>query len=242
MKPTPERIALLNEGLDEARNLMEMLSIDFHHLLKATLPHTHLPPFPPQVGILKKFTLTAQYLYDTEGWDCFSSLHSHTSDTLRSVACYIVGLHSTSLEEKFNLIKILADDPNSGVREFSFYALRPAIIQNPVEGIHLLTPWTQDSSERLRRFASEATRPRGVWCSHIPALKQEPWLALNLLTALKQDPARYVQLSVGNWLNDAGKDHPEWVKNLCQQWLNLPHPATEKICKRALRRFTRAKE
>ena len=115
-------------------------------------------------------------------------------------------------------------------------ALRPHLALELDAAIAELSAWTASPSERLRRFASEALRPRGVWCAHIAALKQEPGRALPILSPLRADPSGYVQDSVANWLNDAAKSQPGWVRALCAQWLQgTPAEATRRICQRALR-------
>lgn len=240
MKPNQERIALLNQGIIETKNLMDGLAIDFHLLSKATFPNITMQAFPPKTGMVKRMQLSAQAFYDQLGFAAFSALAKHSSDTIRGIACYILALHQLPLEEKFNLIKSLADDHHFGVREWAWLALRPEIIATPLEALMLLNPWTQDPSANIRRFASEITRPRGVWCGHIKLLKQEPWLAHPLLEKLNNDPAIYVQLSVGNWLNDASKDHPAWVTQLCASWeAKSDSSNTKKICKRALRNLNK---
>ena len=53
---------------------------------------------------------------------------------------------------------------------------------------------------------------------------------------MKTDKAKYVQDSVGNWLNDASKTRPDFVVALCERWENeSPAKETKYIVKKALR-------
>jgi 3-methyladenine DNA glycosylase AlkC len=163
----------------------------------------------------------------------------HLSDTVRGWACFMVGADPRlDLAARLDAIRPLADDAHFGVREWAWMAVRPHLAAELDAALVQLAPWTGAPSERLRRFACEALRPRGVWCAHIAALKQQPERALVLLTALHADPSVYVQDSVANWLNDAAKDRPDWVRARCAQWLqDAPSAATRRICQRAMRKL-----
>ena len=56
-----------------------------------------------------------------------------------------------------------------------------------------------------------------------------------VLDQIKYDPERYVQLSVGNWLNDAYRSQPAWVLELCKSWQGGEQAAPSLIIRRALR-------
>ena len=84
--------------------------------------------------------------------------------------------------------------------------------------IPLMAQWAESDNPNIRRFSCEALRPRGVWCMHIEALKETPEIYLPVLEKLRADPSRYVQDSVGNWLNDASKSRPDFVAAVCERW------------------------
>ncbi len=97
-------------------------------------------------------------------------------------------------------------------------AVRAIVVADPIASIKTLTPWVSDNNANVRRFASEANRPRGVWAASIPLLRKEPHHALPIIDELRFDAERYVEDSVANWLNDAAKDQPGWVKDVLGRW------------------------
>jgi 3-methyladenine DNA glycosylase AlkC len=234
-----ERLSALHSGTVETTVLTECLAIDFASLMQNAFPTIGQDAL--QTMHEAKDLLAAQLLLASTGGQAIGSLSAHPSDTVRGWACFAIGqLESLALSERLKLIRPLADDPHFGVREWAWLGLREHISSEIDQTIQLLTPWTADPSPYIRRFACEATRPRGVWSAHIKCLKEAPEKALSILTPLRADPAPYVQDSVANWLNDAAKSRPEWVKALCADWLEAStNPATARICKRALRSFSK---
>ncbi|MBD9647645.1 DNA alkylation repair protein [Ensifer sp. ENS09] len=237
-----ERLAQLNAGA-EATTLTECLAVDFAALMESIIPGIGCDALDEMkaaapAGISRRMPLAARLIADRLGPSAFETLAHHSSDTVRGWACFMVAAAADmSLAERLAAIRPLADDSHFGVREWAWISVRPHLTANLDQAIALLAAgWTPDPSERVRRFASESIRPRGVWCAHIQALKKEPERALPVLEPLRADPSPYVQDSVGNWLNDAAKDRPEWVQALCARWpAESAGPATARICRRALR-------
>lgn len=242
----PARRDLLNSGTVQAATLTECLAVDFAALMRATCPDLGQDALAvmeqaSSLGISRRMSLAARMILAHRGFEAVAELGAHPSDTVRAWACFVIGAdEGLTLAARLDAVRPFADDPHFGVREWSWLALRPHITAEVDAALTHLVSWTGETSERLRRFASEATRPRGVWCSHLAALRHEPERALPILEPLRDDPATYVQDSVGNWLNDASKDRPDWVRALCAQWsVESPKPATARICKRALRTINR---
>lgn len=236
--------AALSLGSVQSATLVEGLAVDQAQLLRAVFPALPAPVLAAadeicQRGILQRMGGMGSLLWNALGGAGTAACLAHSSDTVRGWACFMVGADpALDLAARLDAIRPLADDAHFGVREWAWMAVRPQLAAELDAALVQLAPWTGASSERLRRFACEALRPRGVWCAHIAALKLQPERALPLLAPLQADASVYVQDSVANWLNDAAKDRPDWVRALCAQWLQgEPSAATQRICQRAMRRL-----
>lgn len=247
----PEVLAALNDGAIPTVNLNEFLALDLPRLARNVARQIGLDPeaerlqdtlamlgaFPP----VRRHGHVARALYDmtaTRGdRDAVANaIATHASDIARSWAAQWVAYSGLDLAARLQAVRRFAADAHFGVREMAWMAVRDAIAEDVQVAITLLQPWSLHTDPNLRRFASEATRPRGVWCAQIEALKQAPWQALALLEPLRADPSRYVQNSVANWLNDAAKSQPEWVCEVCDRWgRGRPAAATQYIVRRAQR-------
>lgn len=239
-----ERLAALNAGTEESRVLVEWLAMDHGRLLTAVLEsQLQVPPpkaFLAELAALpvpRRMQRIAEYLAQRNLPGLRESLELHPSDSVRIWAALMTGLETgRSIEDRLGDLRVLAGDPHAGVREYAWMAFRPHLAEELEKGLALLLPLTHSSHPPLRRFVSEVSRPRGVWCAHLRALRADPSPARPLLEALRADPDRYVQTSVGNWLNDASKDHPDWVRALAAAWTReSPGPETAWILRHGLR-------
>ena len=248
-----EVLELLNIGKIETVNLTEWLAIDHLKLIETNFLEIGISKEnvkmlsdkivaqkkPSTMSTIKLVGLTLYELYSTskEYNSIFDKLSAHPSDSIRCYSPYLKSLDTKlTLDEKLNQSEKLIADKHFGIREVVWMALRPEIERDLVESIRILSEWTKNKDENIRRFTTESTRPRGVWCKHIEKLKESPEMALPILGNLKSDKSKYVQDSVGNWLNDASKSKPSFVIELCQKWeKESPSKETQNIIKRARR-------
>lgn len=237
----------LNAGIASARTLTEALAIDHTILIRHVFPDADDELLAEvaaaqELGILKRMTRIGGALATRLDAADVEHVSRHASDTVRGWACFLLAArHPDAPSEVLERLRRFADDEHFAVREWVWMAARPVLVTNLDASIHLLAGWTADPSERVRRFASEALRPRGVWAAHIGALKERPELGEPILHPLRADPSRSVQDSVANWINDAAKTRPEWAVELCGRWsAESDDAATARIVTRALRSVGRA--
>ncbi|HZY19902.1 MAG TPA: DNA alkylation repair protein [Ramlibacter sp.] len=247
----PEVLEALNDGLVPTVNLNEFLALDVPRLARRVAASIGLDPraerledtlamlgaFKP----LKRHLHVARAFYDMtaprpDRDRIAHALAVHPSDVARSWAAQWVAFPDLGFAERLAAVRRFAADPHFGVREMAWMAVRADAGADIDRTVRLLRPWVLDPDPNLRRFACELTRPRGVWCAPIEALQAQPWRALALLEPLKSDPSLYVRNSVANWLNDAARSQPGWVRGLCARWCHESATReTAALTRRALR-------
>lgn len=254
----PAILKQLNAGEIETATLVEWLAIDQRVLVQALLNDVALAKHRIELersaeasaalGIMQRMKAMGEALFavlekEKAREEILERLFKHKSDVVRGWVVYAVGADaSLKLDERLKRVKHFAADSHMGVREFSWMTIRTFIAADLPRGLKMLKPWVADRDFAVRRCAVEATRPRGVWCAHIEALKSDPAPGLLLLEPVRSDEADYVRRSVGNWLNDASKSKPDWVREVCARWQKESRTKeTAAIAKRALRSIAKKK-
>jgi len=221
-------------------NHMEQIAMDMSVLLGCTFPElaTQAPRLAPG-GLVTRMRTGGAILFERFGPRAWTLASVSGSDTVRGWGAMAIGAApGIALVERLTLMRPYADDEHFAVREWAWLSLRPHIAADPAAAVKALAPYSRDPSANVRRFASEVCRPRGVWSIHIPQLKRDPDLALPVIEPLFSDEARYVQKSVGNWLNDASHSRPEWVRDVCARIAGQGGKSAAYVCRRALRTLT----
>ena len=78
----------------------------------------------------------------------------------------------------------------------------------------LIEEWLNDNNPNVIRAVTEGLR---IWTSR-PFFKNNPLLAIELISKHKAHESEYLRKSVGNALKDISKKHRELIRTEVQQW------------------------
>ena len=98
------------------------------------------------------------------------------------------------------------------------FAIRPFILQHPDITLPRLLNWTSHKDWRVRRLASEGSRPRLPWGIQLKPFIENPSFVIGILNQLYNDSNLVVRRSVANNLNDIAKDNPADALETAQTW------------------------
>lgn len=82
------------------------------------------------------------------------------------------------------------------------------------EAFPLIEEWLNSDHANVRRAVSEGLR---VWTSR-PYFKDNPQIAVQILSAHKEDDSEYVRKSIGNALKDISKKYPQMISDELETW------------------------
>jgi 3-methyladenine DNA glycosylase AlkC len=117
----------------------------------------------------------------------------------------------------------------------SEFGIRHLLDRHQETSLKQLHEWCEHDNEHVRRLVSEGSRPRLPWGFQLKAFVESPDLTFPLLEKLKNDSSDYVRLSVSNHLNDISKDHPDYLQEKLQDWMELENPQRMRLIKHACR-------
>jgi 3-methyladenine DNA glycosylase AlkC len=98
------------------------------------------------------------------------------------------------------------------------FAVRTFLVAAQQRTLRVMHGWTEDRDEKVRRLASEGSRPRLPWGLRLTSLVRDPSPTAGIIEALKDDDSLFVRRSVANHLNDITKDHPGAVLERLSGW------------------------
>lgn len=135
---------------------------------------------------------------------------------VRSLATFILGSISSKLEDALIFLKgKVSLDESWRVQEILAKAFDRYCYDIGYENaLPAIKEWLKDNNPNVRRAVTEGLR---IWTNR-DYFKENPKVAIKLLSKLKDDKSEYVRKSVGNSLKDISKKHGELVSLELKTW------------------------
>lgn len=140
----------------------------------------------------------------------------------RSLATFIFGRLAANSAESLEFLKRrVSQDDDWRVQEILAKAFdRYCADVGYEQALSVIKGWLADSSSNVRRAVTEGLR---IWTGR-PYFRDNPEVAIKLLSQFRGDESEYVRKSVGNALRDISKKHKELVRMELQRWdISIKH-------------------
>ena len=206
----------------------------FSSVLKQTIPSANKDEFKNLIFIdaFESYELKERLSHTTKVLKYF--LPDEFKSATQSIKELIQNLNSANMTEQSMEFMFIPEyietyginDYENSVKAFEFitqftsceFAVRPFLKKYPKEMLSQMISWSKHENNKVRRLASEGSRPRLPWAMALPSYKNDPSPILPILENLKEDSCDVVRRSVANNLNDIAKDNPDTVIRISKQW------------------------
>jgi 3-methyladenine DNA glycosylase AlkC len=134
----------------------------------------------------------------------------------RCLATFILGFIASRSNEAVNILKkTVSKDEDWRVQEILAKAFdRYCSDAGYEKSLPVIEEWLKDGNPNVRRAVTEGLR---IWTGR-EYFRDNPQVAIRLLSQLKNDESDYVRRSVGNALRDISKKHKDLIKSELETW------------------------
>ena len=155
---------------------------------------------------------------------CFEfaiELFKHEAYQARMLATTVLGKLAIEDDDALHFLKEqVSTDENWRVQEMLAKAFDEVCKYRGYEAsLPLIKEWLNDDNPNVIRAVTEGLR---IWTSR-PFFKENPSIAIALISQHKAHESEYLRKSVGNALKDISKKHRDLIQTEVQQW-DLSHP------------------
>lgn len=180
----------------------------------------YLTELIPEKDCLKLVRMEAEKYYKSHSLDeCFSmgiELYKSDNFQIQEVGVFLLGYsahHNASA--LFFLKDMVSQHKSCKVQEILAMAFDNHCKMIGYEAaLPIIKEWQNSDCANVRRAVSEGLR---VWTSR-PYFKDNPQMAIRLLSVCNEDESEYVRKSVGNALRDISKKYPELILEELNSW------------------------